>query len=839
MDGETNKLEAELDESILRQYEEKIEELSRERDQYKLLFDSTIEALFIISLNGEILDVNQESCRRYGYSKEDFTDMLISDLDLIKDQYEISRRITHLLEHKEETFRTIHLAKNGKQVVAEVYSRLISYNNKTAILSSCRNISQLKKAELEIITDRERLDSILTAVPCGIGIITDRRFTYLNDNALEMSGYKREELIGKSTSIVYTDKNEYKRVGRQLYPEVLKHGNTEVETKLRTKSGKMIDVQLSAALVSDSEPEKGVTFAITDITKSKKIAQALEQRVIALTQPIDSIGSLSYDDLFNIEQLQKLQDSFARSTGVASVITDPDGVPITKPSNFTAFCYGVVRSTPKGCENCFKSDSILGQLNLEGPNIFPCKSAGLLDAGASITIGGKHIASWLIGQVRDGSTTEEHIKKYAIEIGADPDEAVAEFRETPEMSYEKFQEIADSLFIIANQVSQMAFQNVQQARFISEKKNNENIIKDYNKTLRAEVARQTKELEAKNKLLKEKIELHEKTDAELRQTQKHLILSEKLASIGQLAAGIAHEINTPLGAIGSSNNSIKDNLDDLFLTIDNLTKLSQEFPVLSREIIKCIINSKNNLLSTRQQRQIRMTIAEDLEGKTTLEPDYLAKFFTNYGLTENYNKFIPLFNNGNSQQILDCIQNIANIYQGSKVINEAINQSSRIVFALREYAHSNESETKIKANIKHSLETAITLYGNKIKHGIELILHLEDVPDTHCYPGELNQVWTNLIHNAIQAMDEKGILRISLKQKSNNIEVSVTDSGCGIPENIKDDIFNPLFTTKPPGMGTGLGLDIVKRIVNRHKGTVSLESIEGQGSTFTVSLPIQ
>jgi two-component system, NtrC family, sensor kinase len=112
------------------------------------------------------------------------------------------------------------------------------------------------------------------------------------------------------------------------------------------------------------------------------------------------------------------------------------------------------------------------------------------------------------------------------------------------------------------------------------------------------------------------------------------------------------------------------------------------------------------------------------------------------------------------------------------------------------------------------------------------------VPPVTCLPDELNQVWTNLVHNALQAMDHKGTLTLGLRREGDEVAVSVGDSGCGIPEEIRARIFEPFFTTKPAGEGTGLGLDIVRKIVEKHRGRIEVESEVGRGSTFTVRLPI-
>jgi PAS domain S-box-containing protein len=177
---------------------------------------------------------------------------------------------------------------------------------------------------------------------------------------------------------------------------------------------------------------------------------------------------LKLTDLFDREEIQKIQDSFAEATNVASIITETDGTPIIRTSNFCRLCRDVIRKTEKGRANCFKSDASIGRYNPEGPIIQKCLSGGLWDAGASITVGGAHIANWLIGQVKNEAIDEESILQYAAEIGADEEEFLSALREVPTMSSEQFRRVADFLFIFANELSIRAYENLQKKRYIRE-----------------------------------------------------------------------------------------------------------------------------------------------------------------------------------------------------------------------------------------------------------------------------------------------------------------------------------------------------------------------------------
>ncbi|MFP5239684.1 MAG: PocR ligand-binding domain-containing protein, partial [Acidobacteriota bacterium] len=182
-------------------------------------------------------------------------------------------------------------------------------------------------------------------------------------------------------------------------------------------------------------------------------------------------GTCEFDisSLFDMEELQSMQDAFALATGVASVITDTRGTPLTRPSNFCSLCKDIIRHTEKGRANCFKSDAALGRFNPHGPTVQRCLSSGLWDAGACIVVGGMHVANWLIGQVRLDRREDDSVLAYADAIGADREAFRQALSEVPVMSLERFRAIAQALYLIANKLADSAYQNLRQGQIIREK----------------------------------------------------------------------------------------------------------------------------------------------------------------------------------------------------------------------------------------------------------------------------------------------------------------------------------------------------------------------------------
>ena len=214
-----------------------------------------------------------------------------------------------------------------------------------------------------------------------------------------------------------------------------------------------------------------------------------------------------------------------------------------------------------------------------------------------------------------------------------------------------------------------------------------------------------------------------------------------------------------------------------------------------------------------------------------------ADTLVDMGIYENIAPFIPLFQDSHSAEILRAAYNLTSQQHHSQNIMMAVERASKVVFALKNYAHYDHLDEMTEARITDGIDIVLTLYHNQLKHGIEVIKHYEPVPAIQCYPDELNQVWTNLIHNAVQAMNGEGQLEIAVFQQEARIVVQITDSGCGVPEEIRERIFEPFFTTKTAGEGSGLGLDIVKKIIEKHDGSIALESRPGR-TTFSIFLPI-
>ena len=273
-----------------------------------------------------------------------------------------------------------------------------------------------------------------------------------------------------------------------------------------------------------------------------------------------------------------------------------------------------------------------------------------------------------------------------------------------------------------------------------------------------------------------------------RKLEAQLFQSEKMASIGQLAAGVAHEINNPVGFVNSNLHSLKEYHRDIQNLIERY-----------REIFSDI---RHLPLSDSQTR-----MSEKIGAMEQFEADIDLDF-----LLEDW------------QQLIQESQ-------------DGTNRIKNIVCDLKSFAHPGEQERQA-ADINQCIESTLNIVWNELKYKVTVIKDFGQLPELECYPQQLNQVFMNLLVNAGQAIADKGEIRILTRSVNSHIEIEFSDTGCGIPEANLGKIFDPFFTTKAVGKGTGLGLHVSYNIIKKHHGNISVNSKVGQGTTFSIQLPV-
>ncbi|MCB1142935.1 MAG: PAS domain-containing protein [Leptospiraceae bacterium] len=322
----------------------------------------------------------------------------------------------------------------------------------------------------------------------------------------------------------------------------------------------------------------------------------------------------------------------------------------------------------------------------------------------------------------------------------------------------------------------------------------------------------------------------ENTLEDLKKTQKQLVHSEKMASLGQLITGIAHEINNPIGAINASLFNLIEEMENFKISIHEIKKIRKEYTSDEERLLldfldflkhsdpydyhKTTRHRRKELIANLSRKGVELEL-EDLNSLVEMNTiDIPEKFLF---LTENKENF---------RKILSYSYREFLIFSNIQNSQTAINRVSKMLYALKNYSHINSTHEAVYYDLRISIDTVLTIYKSQMKD-IEIEKNYDLKKEVLCFPDDLNHVWTNLLYNSLQAMNFKGKLIINIFEEGNHATVEIIDNGPGIPAEIQEKIFLPFFTTKNVGEGSGIGLGIVKNIIEKHNGSIELFSKPG------------
>ncbi|MEL6191078.1 MAG: ATP-binding protein [Bacteroidota bacterium] len=308
----------------------------------------------------------------------------------------------------------------------------------------------------------------------------------------------------------------------------------------------------------------------------------------------------------------------------------------------------------------------------------------------------------------------------------------------------------------------------------------------------------------------------------------------KLAALGKLSAGLAHELNNPASAIKRTSQDLYGKLAGLPVMVQKMLDnppSAEEMQIMMTFLASKKAEHQSMSMTLMERNSLEDELVDWLEEVDVENPYEAAESFLEMGIkAEELDEIRDQLPEEKLKGMLDWLDHMMSSKRLVKDIQEASGRIADLVGTIKSYSHMDRSKAMQSVEVEEGLKSTLGILSHKFKKKqIEVDIHLADnLPPINAFPGELNQVWTNIIDNAIDAMEPGGKLLVETKQVREFVQISIVDNGPGIPEEIATRIFEPFFTTKKQGSGTGMGLDIVKRIVDNHNGDIQVHSEPGR-----------
>ena len=584
----------------------------------------------------------------------------------------------------------------------------------------------------------------------------------------------------------------------------------------------------------------GVLGWAMDITEHKRVEKALQERILVLTQPVDDSAPPRFEDLFDVEEIQKIQDAFSDAMGVASVITDIHGVFITRPSNFCRLCLDIIRKTPVGMANCMHSDAELGKKMPTGPIVQRCLSGGLWDGGTSICVGEHHIANWLVGQILEDGSIEDKMLDFGRVIGADMDAYRQALGEVTRMPRSQFEKICQALYLIARQLSSSALQNVQQGRFIAERRKVEE-----------DLARERTLLRTIINIIPDSVYIKDK------QGRKTIANPADLAFIGAREEEVIGKTDAEVYPLESAN---RYKSDDEWVIKNGQPIINKEEKIPKRDgSLRWLLTSKVPLkdndgniigvvgigrdISDRKEadEEIRRLNAE-LEERVlsrTAELEIAVRELETFSYSVSHDLRAPLRAiNGFSLALLEDKADALDD-EGKSHLNRIIQSTKRMskivddLLKLSKVTQVEMSREEIDlGSVARSILDDFKMGAPERKVEVIIEAGMIVLGDTSL----IRILMENLLNNAWKFTSKREMAHIEVgkTELEEKAVYYVQDNGAGFDMAYASRLFNAFQRLHTPAEfeGTGIGLATVGRIIKRHGGKVWALSAVDQGSTF-------
>ncbi len=660
------------------------------------------------------------------------------------------------------------------------------------------DITQFKKTEESLRKSEELYRSLVEGTTDAIvHLDLERRIVSCNQAFLDIFGYNLSEVIGKSVSICHRSEESFRAFGRQVYSEIQRKGYARSEWEFITKHGRLIPFETTTSAIKDpSGKTLGYVSVMRDITERKRSQEALkesEEKYRLLVENIREGIVVGQDG-----RLKFANNATCRISGYSKEeLLGTPWIELVHPDDWEKM-QKIHKARLAGEE--IPETYVFRLIHKKGDIRW------IENSGVVIDWEGKPASLNFLTDITKRKQAEDELRA----AHSDLEQMVSSLSSllieiTPDGVVRRWNKVAKDVFGL--QEEQVLFHQLSELDLTWEL---ERVLEGIEQCKRAKEPVRLCDIPFRRQdgtrgflgfTVNPKINqdgdllgliLMGSDITERRVLETQLLQAQKLESVGQLAAGIAHEINTPIQFVGDNIQFLQDSFNDLLRLLEAYKK-------------------------TCEGRGGSEKMEQQLQEARALEDEIDLPY-----LMEEIPKAI--------EQSLEGVKRVA-----------------KIVRAMKEFSHPG-AEEKMLIDLNHAIENTITVARNEWKYVADLETDLDpDLPPVPCLPGELNQVILNLIINAAHAISDvvkegggKGKIKISTKRLGNWVEIRVSDTGTGIPEEIRERIFDPFFTTKEVGKGTGQGLAIARSmVVDKHQGTIDLQTEVGKGTTFIIRLPLK
>lgn len=815
-----------------------ITELNRARKEceiretnYERLIDAMNEGFATTDANRYITFVNAKVCEMLGRRREELIGKNVVDLLDDSDERAYKRSLDNLSGKQEKPYELIMKRKDGRKIAGIVSPRAVfdEDGNPTEYVTTIQDITAQRVAEEKLRKSELMYRTLINTMPDGILIANlEGEISFASDKALQIAGLDNSDiLIGRHVSEFVSEesKSQIKEKIRLTLQEGRSVGLFDISAL--KQNGEKIHIQSNSDVIRDERGEPAsMIFVVRDVSVYKRDQEELEKyRLIA------SVASEMMILIDREHRYAAVNESFLRAFGLKR--DEVVGKKVEKLMGKNYF----ESTLKKNYDRCFAGEEIHFEEWFDYPEYGPrCMSmvyraaSGKSGEAAYAVVVAKDITR--IKKIEEELTKRNReLSEYVEELRATQENLIETQREL-----EKFYALVENsldMISISDADGNILYMNPTGIRMngLEDVDYRINLYEDphvpdsfkrfirnkvtpvvqergfwngivIHKNMRTEtkiecdatifqikdnfsgeprfigtIQRDVTEQRAQAHLLRKTNEELQTALDKLKATQTRLVESEKMATLGQLTAGIAHEINNPINFVSSNIAPLKRDLADL------------------KELLDIYINIDE----------------KDFQADLKRARQYFEEIEANY-----------------------LFEEIAELLRG---IEEGALRTKDIVRSLRNFSRIDESEFKY-ADVAAGIDSTLLLLKNQLKRRISIKKDFAKAQKIECQPGKLNQVFMNILTNAAQAIEGEGEIRIKTAIEGEYMRIEISDDGPGMPEDVRKKVFEPFFTTKDAGKGTGLGLSISRGIIEAHDGFIEVESKPGEGTTFIIRIPV-